>query len=164
MATIDLTPLYRSTVGFDRMASILDAAMRAETSGGYPPYNIEALAENRYQISVAVAGFEQHELDIEVERGVLTVRGRKADDESKHYLHKGIAFRNFERKFNLADHVQVEGADLKNGLLVVELLKVIPEQMKARRIPIGGVQDAAQNEVQDRTIDSIEQSHRDRAA
>ncbi|HEY1058784.1 MAG TPA: Hsp20 family protein [Limnobacter sp.] len=138
MATIDLTPLYRSTIGFDRMASILDAAMRADTSNGYPPYNIEVLEENRYQISLAVAGFEESELELEVERGVLTVRGRKAEDEEKRYLHKGIAFRSFERKFNLADHVQVEGAALKNGLLVVELLKVIPEQMKPRRIPIGG--------------------------
>lgn len=137
MATIDLTPLYRSTIGFDRMASILDAAMRADTSTGYPPYNIEALEENRYQISVAVAGFDDKELELEVERGVLTVRGRKADEEGKQYLHKGIAFRSFERKFNLADYVQVEGANLKNGLLVVELRKVIPEQMKARRIPIG---------------------------
>lgn len=137
MATIDLTPLYRSTIGFDRMASILDAAMRTDASPGYPPYNIEALEENRYQISVAVAGFEEKELELEVERGVLTVRGRKADEDGRQYLHKGIAFRSFERKFNLADYVQVEGANLKNGLLVVELRKVIPEQMKARRIPIG---------------------------
>ncbi|MBU0783128.1 MAG: Hsp20 family protein [Gammaproteobacteria bacterium] len=137
MATIDLTPLYRSTIGFDRMASILDAAMRTDTSNGYPPYNIEALEENRYQISLAVAGFDEKELDLEVERGVLTVRGRKADEDGKQYLHKGIAFRSFERKFNLADYVQVEGATLKNGLLVIQLLKVIPEQMKARRIPIG---------------------------
>lgn len=137
MATIDLTPLYRSTIGFDRMASILDAAMRADTSNGYPPYNIEALEENRYLISVAVAGFDEKELDLEVERGVLTVRGRKADEDNKQYLHKGIAFRSFERKFNLADYVQVDGATLKNGLLVIQLLKVVPEQMKARRIPIG---------------------------
>ncbi|MFN4328061.1 MAG: Hsp20 family protein [Limnobacter sp.] len=137
MATIDLTPLYRSTIGFDRMASILDAALRADNSNGYPPYNIEVVEENRYQISLAVAGFEEQELEIEVEGGVLTVRGRKADDENKRYLHKGIAFRSFERKFNLADHVQVEGAALKNGLLVVELLKVIPDQMKPRRVPIG---------------------------
>lgn len=137
MATIDLTPLYRSTIGFDRMASILDAALRADNSNGYPPYNIEVVEENRYQISLAVAGFEEQELEIEVEGGVLTVRGRKADDDNKRYLHKGIAFRSFERKFNLADHVQVEGAALKNGLLVVELLKVIPDQMKPRRVPIG---------------------------
>lgn len=137
MATIDLTPLYRSTIGFDRMASILDAAMRADTTNGYPPYNIEVVEENRYQISIAVAGFEESELDLEVERGVLTVRGRKAEEGQRQFLHKGIAFRSFERKFNLADHVEVEGAALKNGLLVIELLKVIPEQMKPRRIPIG---------------------------
>ncbi|WP_370262507.1 Hsp20 family protein [Limnobacter sp.] len=137
MATIDLTPLYRSTIGFDRMASILDAAMRADAGNGYPPYNIEVVEENRYQISLAVAGFADNELELEVERGVLTVRGRKQDDDNKRYLHKGIAFRSFERKFNLADYVQVEGANLKNGLLVIELVKVIPEQMKPRRIPIG---------------------------
>lgn len=140
MTTIDLTPLYRSTIGFDRMASIMDAALRTDNSSGYPPYNIEAFEENRYQISLAVAGFDEQELELEVERGVLTVRGRKNEDEARRYLHKGIAFRSFERKFNLADHVQVEGANLKNGLLVIELLKVIPEEMKPRRIPIGGSQ------------------------
>lgn len=138
MATIDFTPLYRSTVGFDRMANLLDAALRTDNSAGYPPYNIEVVEENKYQISIAVAGFEEDEIDIELERGVLSVSGKKAVEDEKQYLYKGIAFRSFERKFNLAEHVEVKGASLKNGLLNIELLKVIPEQMKARRIPIGG--------------------------
>ncbi|GLR25854.1 MULTISPECIES: Hsp20 family protein [Limnobacter] len=138
MATIDFTPLYRSTVGFDRMATLLDAALRTDNSAGYPPYNIEVVEDNKYQISIAVAGFEEDEIEIEVERGVLSVRGKKSVEDEKEYLYKGIAFRSFERKFNLAEHVEVKGASLKNGLLNIDLLKVIPEQMKARRIPIGG--------------------------
>lgn len=137
MATIDLTPLYRSTIGFDRMASLLDSALRTDTSAGYPPYNIEVIEENRYRIALAVAGFEESELAIEVERGVLTVSGGKQEEGGRQFLHKGIAFRNFERKFNLADHVEVQGASLKNGLLNIELVKVVPEQMKPRRVPIG---------------------------
>jgi len=139
MATIDLTPLYRSTIGFDRMAQLLDSALRADASPGYPPYNIEVVEDNKYRISIAVAGFDEDELSIEVERGVLTVSGGKSEESGKQYLHKGIAFRTFERKFNLADHVEVQSASLKNGLLNIELLKVIPEQMKPRRIPIGGL-------------------------
>lgn len=138
MATIDLTPLYRSSVGFDRMANLLDAALRTDNSNGYPPYNIRVVEENRYHVSVAVAGFDEDEIEIEVERGVLSVRGRKAQEDEAQYLYKGIAFRSFERKFNLADHVEVQGASLKNGLLNIELLRVIPEQMKARKIQIGG--------------------------
>lgn len=136
-ATIDLTPLYRSSIGFDRMARLLDSAMRQDNSVSYPPYNIEVVEENRYLISIAVAGFELHELDIEVEGGVLTVRADKKEQGDKQYLHKGIAFRGFERKFNLADHVEVQGADLKNGLLNIELVKIIPEQMRPRKIHIG---------------------------
>lgn len=135
--TIDLTPLYRSSIGFDRMARLLDSAMRQDNSVGYPPYNIEVVEENRYLISIAVAGFELSELDIEVEGGVLTVRANKKEQGDKQYLHKGIAFRGFERKFNLADHVEVQGADLKNGLLNIELVKIIPEQMRPRKIHIG---------------------------
>ncbi len=138
MTTIDLTPLYRNTVGFDRLASLLDNAFRTEQTGsGYPPYDIEALDENRYAISLAMAGFKQDELDIQVERGVLTVRGKKAEDKSKHrYLYQGIATRSFERKFNLADHVEITGAKLDNGLLTIELKHELPEGMKPRRIEI----------------------------
>ncbi|MCL5049544.1 MAG: Hsp20 family protein [Firmicutes bacterium] len=138
MNTIDLTPLYRSSVGFDRLASMLDNALRGDTAtGGYPPYNIEATSENRYTITIAVAGFTDNELDIQVERGVLTVRGKKAaEDKDRNYLYQGIAARSFERKFNLAEYVEVTDAELKNGLLNIYLVKEIPEAMKARSIAI----------------------------
>ncbi|MGB5708234.1 MAG: Hsp20 family protein [Arenicellales bacterium] len=141
MTTIDLSPLYRSTVGFDRFGSLLDNAMGAEKSAstGYPPYNIEVVGEDRYAITIALAGFEESDLDIQVENGVLTVRGKleKADVERK-YLHQGIANRSFERKFTLADHVEVTGAELRNGILQLSLVKEVPEAMKPRKISIGG--------------------------
>ncbi|MDJ0776681.1 MAG: Hsp20 family protein [Gammaproteobacteria bacterium] len=138
MTTIDLSPLYRSTVGFDRMASLLDSAMRSDkAASGFPPYDIEATGEDRYAITLAVAGFEESELDIQVEKGVLRVRGKKAEDGvEKSYLYRGIANRSFERKFNLADYIEVSGAELKNGLLVIRLVKEIPEAMKPRSIAI----------------------------
>ena len=140
MNRIDLTPLYRSSVGYDRFGSLLDAAFQTEkTSSGYPPYNIEVVEENNYSITVAVAGFKEAELDIQVENGVLTVSGKKEGAEnSKNYLHQGIATRSFERKFNLADHIEVVNADLQDGLLTVFLVKEIPEAMKPRRVSIGG--------------------------
>lgn len=137
MTSIDLTPLYRNSVGFDRLASLLDNALRADTvAPGYPPYNIEMLGESRYSITLAVAGFAQAELDIMTEKGVLTVRGKKAKEEPRHFLHQGIANRAFERKFNLADYVEVTGANLNNGLLTITLVKEIPEAMKPRTIAI----------------------------
>ena len=139
MTTIDLSPLYRSSVGFDRMASLLDSAMRGQNaSTGFPPYDIESTGDDRYAITLAVAGFAESELDIQVENGVLRVRGKKAEaDEDTNYLYRGIANRSFERKFNLADHIEVSGAELKNGLLVISLVKEIPEAMKPRSIAIG---------------------------
>ncbi|MFO6422655.1 Hsp20 family protein [Motilimonas sp. KMU-193] len=137
MNSIDLTPLYRSSIGFDRMASLLDSALSGDASGtGYPPYNIEVLDENRYAITLAVAGFAEQELDIQVEKGVLTIKGHKADKETRKYLYQGIANRAFERKFNLADYVEVTGADLANGLLTISLVKEIPEAMKPKSIAI----------------------------
>ncbi len=138
MTRIDLTPLYRSSIGFDRMGSLLDSALRSEkTSGGYPPYDIEVRGDDQYAITLAVAGFEQSELDIQVEKGVLSVRGKKATDESeRNYLYQGIANRAFERKFNLADHVEVSGADMSNGLLIISLVREIPEAMKPKSIAI----------------------------
>ena len=138
MTRIDLTPLYRSSIGFDRMGSLLDTALRSEkTTGGYPPYDIEARGDDQYAITLAVAGFEQSELEIQVEKGVLTVRGKKDDDKTeRNYLYQGIANRAFERKFNLADHVEVSGADMSNGLLTVSLVKEIPEAMKPKSIAI----------------------------
>jgi len=141
MNRIDLTPLYRSSVGYDRFGSLLDAAFQTEkTSSGYPPYNIEVVEENNYTITVAVAGFKQDELDIQVENGVLTVRGKKeASDEAPNFLHQGIATRSFERKFNLADHIEVVNADLQDGLLNVSLVKEVPEAMKPKSIAINGI-------------------------
>ena len=140
MKTIDLTPLYRSSIGFDRLASLLDNAFRADAQAmGYPPYNIEAVSENQYAITLAVAGFSEDELDIQVDRGVLTVRGEKSgsDNENQHnYLYQGIATRTFERKFNLAEYVEVTGAKLVNGLLKIDLVHELPEAMKPRRIAI----------------------------
>jgi molecular chaperone IbpA len=138
MTRIDLTPLYRSSIGFDRMGSLLDTALRSEkTSGGYPPYDIEARGDDQYAITLAVAGFAQSELELQVEKGVLTVRGKKDEDTSeRNYLYQGIANRAFERKFNLADHVEVSGADMSNGLLTINLVREIPEAMKPKSIVI----------------------------
>lgn len=142
MNRIDLSPLYRSSVGFDRLASLLDSTLRGEqSSGGYPPYDIEVLDESRYAITIAVAGFTEDELDIQTEKGVLTVRGRKAkNDEERNFLHQGIAYRAFERKFNLADYVEVTEANMNNGLLTINLVKEIPEAMKPKKISIGSAQ------------------------
>lgn len=137
MNAIDLTPLYRNSVGFDRLAALLNNAYASDSvSNGYPPYNIEVLEENRYAITLALAGFDQNEININVEKGVLTVRGEKSKDEQKQYLHQGIANRTFERKFNLADHVEVTQADLNNGLLTISLKREIPEAMKPKNIAI----------------------------
>jgi len=141
---IDLTPLYASTVGYDRFGSLLDAALSADRQGaGYPPYDIERVEENEYNISIAVAGFRENEIDVQVENGVLTISGKKEPAKKEaQYLHKGIATRSFERKFNLADHVELQAAKLDNGLLEVSLLREIPEAMKPRRIPVGKSQPA----------------------
>src|SRR5579862_9757012 len=117
MRTIDFSPLYRSVVGFDRLADLLDSAT-ADAANGYPPYNIERTDENAYRIEIAVAGFKPEELDIEVKENLLTVQGRKAaNDQARHYLHRGLAERNFERRFQLADYVVVTEAELRDGLL-----------------------------------------------
>ena len=139
MNRIDLSPLYRSSIGYDRFGSLLDAAFQTEkSSASYPPYNIEVISENQYSITLALAGFTERELDIQVENGVLTVHGKKeAAEETKNYLHQGIANRSFERKFNLADHIEVVGAELTNGLLTISLVKEVPEAMKPKKISIG---------------------------
>lgn len=137
MNAIDLTPLYRSSIGFDRLGSLLTSALNAEASTvSYPPYNIEVLDEKRYVISLAVAGFSEEELSIQVEKGVLTVRASKPEKEERKYLYQGIANRDFERKFNLADHIEVTSADFTNGLLTINLVKEIPEAMKPKTIAI----------------------------
>ena len=141
MNTFDLSPLYRTAIGFDRMADMLSNAQRVD-SNGYPPYNIESLGEDHYRITMAVAGFSRDELDIVSEQNTLSVSGSKAEavednDDDREFLYRGIANRSFERRFQLADHVKVAGADLENGLLHVELQRELPERMKPRKIEIG---------------------------
>ena len=140
MRTVDFTPLYRSAVGFDRMARLLESAARTSQEGGWPPYNIETTGENAYRIEIAVAGFKPEELTIEAKENLLTVTGRKAaNDETqpeRTYLHRGLAERDFERRFQLADYVVVKTADLNNGLLAIELVRELPEALKPRRIEI----------------------------
>jgi molecular chaperone IbpA len=138
MRTYDLSPLFRSTVGFDRMTRLLDAAGRMDGEApSYPPYNIEKTGENAYRVTMAVAGFSAEELNINVQEGVLTVTGKALkEEEPKQFLHRGIARRAFERRFELADHIQVTGADLANGLLHIDLVREVPEAMKPRTIKI----------------------------
>lgn len=141
MRSFDFAPLYRSTIGFDRLASVLDNLSRSEQNQpSYPPYNIEVTGEDHYRISMAVAGFMDSEISINVDQNKLTVSGQKgADDKQRQYLHQGIAERNFERRFQLADYVRVESATMENGLLHVDLVREIPEAMKPRTIAINGV-------------------------
>jgi molecular chaperone IbpA len=137
MRNFDLTPLYRSAIGFDRLANMIDTANRSDQQPSYPPYNIELLGENEYRITMAIAGFSKDELDIQSESGSLTIKGSKSqDDGDRTYLYQGIAGRNFERRFQLADHVKVVKANLENGLLHVDLVREIPEAMKPRQIEI----------------------------
>lgn len=138
MRNFDFTPLYRSAIGFDRMADILDNLHRVEQNQpSYPPYNIELRGEDKYRITMAVAGFDLSEIGIEVNQSNLTVSARKAvEDKQRTYLHQGIAARSFERRFQLADHVHVQSANYENGLLHIELQRIIPEAMKPRSIPI----------------------------
>lgn len=138
MTGFDLSPLYRSTVGFDRLAALMDSIAGADQDETkYPPYNIERIDENSYRITLAVAGFTPDQLHVDVKNNTLTVRGEKGDDkEESTFLHRGIASRNFERRFQLADYVVVKGADLRDGLLHVHLERELPERMKPRRIEI----------------------------
>jgi molecular chaperone IbpA len=140
MRTFDLSPLYRSTVGFDRLFSMLDQAASAESAPTYPPYNIERTAEDAYRITVAAAGFASDELSVETAENTLVIRGQKLAVEGETHrevLHQGIAARAFERRFQLADHMHVTGADLAHGLLHVDLVREIPEAKKPRQIAIG---------------------------
>ena len=140
MRNFDFSPLYRATVGFDRIADLMDRALAADVAQPtYPPYNIEKTAENAYRISVAVAGFGSDELAVELREGALIVTGKKAEEaEARTYLHRGIATRAFERRFALADHVRVTGATHTDGMLHVDLVREVPEALKPRRIEIAG--------------------------
>ncbi|KJV08215.1 hypothetical protein VZ95_19230 [Elstera litoralis] len=138
MRTLNLNPLFRSTVGFDRLIHLMDAAQRAEdTSASYPPYNIEKRADDRYRITMAVAGFSQADISIVAKPNQVTVSGQsKTEDAAGQFLHRGIAGRAFERKFDVADHIRVDSASLENGLLHIDLVREVPEAMKPRTIAI----------------------------
>lgn len=142
MTTFDFSPLYRSSVGFDHLASLLDGISTADrTAPGYPPYNIELLKDDEYRITMAVAGFMDDEINVEVENNNLTVSSSKEEEQKapeRTYLHRGIAERNFKRQFKLADHIKVTGATMENGLLHIDLVREIPEAMKPRQIAING--------------------------
>ncbi|ATP89052.1 Hsp20 family protein [Aeromonas caviae] len=137
MRSIDFSPLYRSAIGFDRLATLIESAA-SNGNAGYPPYNIEQLGDSDYRISMAVAGFTQEELELSFQENLLTVKGSKQADTERNYLYQGIAERGFERRFQLADYVRVKGADLKNGLLHIDLVREVPEAMKPRKIEING--------------------------
>ena len=133
----DFTPFWRSSIGFDRLFDLVDAAQQ-QAEAHYPPYNIERLGDDRYQISLALAGFRPDEINVTAEQNVLTVEGRKADEEGHEYLYQGISARPFRRQFNLADYVQVKGASFVDGLLKIALVREVPEAMKPRKVEIGG--------------------------
>jgi molecular chaperone IbpA len=140
MRTFDLSPLFRSTVGFDRLNDLLDTVQREEQAVSYPPYNIEKLGEDEYSITMAIAGFREEDIEITAQANLLVVSGRAAEDEKEErvFLHKGIGTRAFERKFSLADHVKVVDAKLEHGLLTVQLVREVPEAYKPRTIAING--------------------------
>ena len=136
MTTFDLAPLWRSTIGFDRLIDLMEDTVRMTGGDNYPPYNIERVGEDRYQIAVALAGFTPDEVTITAEQNVLTLEGRKADKGAHEYLYQGISSRPFRRVFNLADYVQVKGASFENGTLKIDLVREVPEVMKPRQIAI----------------------------
>ncbi|OOY07727.1 Hsp20 family protein [Thioclava sp. F36-7] len=154
MRNFDLSPLYRATVGFDRVADMMDRALTSDLAQPtYPPYNIEKTDENAYRISIAVAGFGSGELSVELKDGALIVTGRKAEDDSgRTYLHRGIATRAFERRFALADHVKVTGATHEDGMLHLDLVREVPEALKPRRIEIAGPTSSEAKQVE--TVDA----------
>ena len=137
MRTYDFSPLWRSTIGFDRLFDLVETAQRAGEDN-YPPYNIERLGDDRYQISIAIAGFARDEIAVTAEQNTVTIEGRKAEKGEREYLYQGISARPFKRQFSLADHVQVKSAAFEDGLLRIELLREVPEAMKPRRIAING--------------------------
>lgn len=149
MTTVDFAPLFRTAIGFDRLARLVDTASSATDAQAYPPYNIERTGEDSYRITMAVAGFRPEDLDLTVKDNTLIVSGRiPADAQKSEVLYRGIAGRAFERRFVLADHIVVEGADVKLGLLHVNLKRVIPESLKPRKIQIGGAPTAIANDSQ----------------
>ncbi|MDH1261677.1 Hsp20 family protein [Pseudomonas sp. GD03944] len=142
-----MTPLFRQSIGFDRFNDLFESAMRNESGTSYPPYNVEKHADDQYRIVIAAAGFQDQDLDLQVERGVLTVTGGKRENSTENvtYLYQGIAQRAFKLSFRLADHIEVKAANLVNGLLNIDLVRLVPEEAKAKRIPIGGARPVLEN-------------------
>ena len=135
--TLDFAPLWRSTIGFDHLASLVDSSLRQAADDHYPPYNIERSGEDHYRITLAVAGFGVHDITVTAEQNALTIEGKKPDQTAREYLSQGFAARPFRRVFNLADYVQVQQASFQDGLLIIDLVREVPEAMKPRRIAIG---------------------------
>lgn len=155
MQTKDLSPLYRTLVGFDRISTLIDNAMRLDAAPGYPPFNVEQTGDDTFRIELAVAGFSPDELNIEFKDNTLIVTGRKAPvEEARRFLHRGIAERSFERRFGLADYVRVETARLENGVLVVDLVRELPESLKPRTIAINAGAGATPRKAPARTIEA----------
>ena len=156
MRTFDLTPLYRSAIGFDRLASLLE--QRAESQPSYPPYNIELVGEDKYRIVMALAGFTRDEVEIVAERDTLSVTGRKQkDDVQRHYLHRGIAARDFEQRFQLANHVKVTTASFDNGMLTIDLVREVPEALKPRKIAIADANGNSNGNGNTENVQALEQ-------
>ncbi|MCK8483708.1 Hsp20 family protein [Aliiroseovarius sp. S2029] len=149
MRNFDLSPLYRATVGFDQIADLMDRVLTNDVSReSYPPYNIEKIADDGWRISVAVAGFTEDELAVEVRENALVISAKKADEDERTYLHRGIATRAFERRFHLADHVRVTGAAHEHGMLHIDLVREVPEALKPRRIEIAKSKDVEQKAIE----------------
>ena len=144
MRTYDFSPLWRSTIGFDHLADLVDSSLRQATDDNYPPYNIERSSEDHYRITLALAGFAPEDVSVTAEQNTVTIAGKKAGKDEREYLYHGIAARPFRRVFNLADYVQVKAASFKDGLLVIDLAREIPEAMKPRRIAINGATSSPQ--------------------
>lgn len=144
MRTLDFTPLWRSTIGFDHLADLVDNSLRQATDDHYPPYNIERSSEDHYRITLALAGFSSEDVAVTAEQNSLTIEGKKAGQDEREYLYQGIAARPFRRVFNLADYVRVTEASFKDGLLIIDLAREIPEAMKPRRIAINGTSASPQ--------------------
>ncbi len=145
-SAFDFAPFRRSTIGFDRLFDMLETSAASQNQENYPPFDLVRVDDNKFRISLAVAGFKPGEIDIVSQQNMLVVSGRKSEEESESFIHRGIANRSFERRFGLADHVQVKSADLKDGLLLIELVREIPENLKPRKIAIGG--DSAQTTIE----------------
>jgi molecular chaperone IbpA len=145
MTAFSMAPLFRQSIGFDRFNDLFESALRNEAGSSYPPYNVEKHGDDQYRIVVAAAGFQESDLELQVERGVLTISGGKRENAAENvaYLHQGIAQRAFKLSFRLADHIEVKGAELRNGLLNIDLVRIVPEEAKPKRIPIGGEQHPA---------------------